>query len=96
MEKMFKYKMVSNDKCKRCGEVETYKHLLWECREAIKIWRAYNGIITNQDEKIQNYEDIYNIGNTGVFNEIKIRVIQGTIQIERPVDWSINNIKNCK
>jgi hypothetical protein len=33
MEKMFKYKRVNNT-CKRCGEVETLRHLLWECREA--------------------------------------------------------------
>jgi hypothetical protein len=37
MEKMHKYKMVSNNKCKRCGEVENYKHLLWECRDAKRI-----------------------------------------------------------
>jgi hypothetical protein len=38
-EKMLKYKMVSNNKCKRCEEVETYKHLIWECGEAKKIWQ---------------------------------------------------------
>jgi hypothetical protein len=42
MEKMFKYRMVDNNKCKRCGEVETYKHLLWECREAKNIWQLFN------------------------------------------------------
>jgi hypothetical protein len=36
MERMFKYKMVENNTCKRCGEVETYKNLLWECREVKK------------------------------------------------------------
>ena len=29
MEKMLKYKMVNDNKCKRCGEVESYRHLLW-------------------------------------------------------------------
>jgi hypothetical protein len=31
MEKLFKYKMVSSDKCSRCGEVKSYRYLLWEC-----------------------------------------------------------------
>ena len=38
MEKMFKYNMVNSDKCNRCGEVQSYRHLLWECRRARKIW----------------------------------------------------------
>jgi hypothetical protein len=32
MEKMFQYKMVNSNKCKRRGHVETFRHLLWECR----------------------------------------------------------------
>jgi translation initiation factor 2 beta subunit (eIF-2beta)/eIF-5 len=42
MEKMFKYKRVYNNKCKRCGDVETYKHLMWECKEARQIWIVFN------------------------------------------------------
>ncbi len=102
MEKMFKYKMVDNNKCKRCGEVETYMHLLWECREARRIWGAFNDYsdyntpirqTDQQDDKVQEYEDIFEIGNMGFVNKIKIKVIQGMIQIERPINWSIDNIK---
>jgi hypothetical protein len=56
--------VVDNNKCKRCGEVETYRHLLWECREAEGIWKAYNEFATinnKQEEKIENYETIFNI-----------------------------------
>jgi hypothetical protein len=42
MEKMFKYKMVNDSKFNRCGEMETYMHLLMECKEVKKIWSAYN------------------------------------------------------
>jgi hypothetical protein len=95
MEKMFKYKMVDNNKCKRCREVETYKHLMWECREAKKIWLAFNELMANlnfQNEKAQDYENILVIGEIGVLNKIKIRVIQGMIQIDRPVNWSKDSI----
>ena len=96
MEKMFKYKMVTNNKCKRCGEIETYKHLLWECREAKKIWQSYNDFLTHVnklEDKIMSYDNIFRIGNIGYISKVKIRVIQGMIQIERPVNWSIDNIK---
>ena len=104
MEKMFKYKMVTNNRCKRCQEIETYKHLIWECRETKKIWGIFNEFVTQLDlreERIQNYENIFMIGETEVISKIKIRLIQEMIQIERPVNWSrekllklINEIKN--
>jgi hypothetical protein len=42
MEKMFKYKMVNSDKCSRCGDVESYRHLLWDCLETKRVWQAFN------------------------------------------------------
>jgi hypothetical protein len=76
MEKMSKYKIVNNNKCKRCEDVETYKHLLWECREAKKIWMAFNEfVVTHLDlhqEKIKDYDNIFMIGKIGVLSKIKI------------------------
>ena len=95
MEKMFKYKMVNNNKCKRCEEVETYKHLIWECREARKIWQIFNEFVTNlkqENERVQSYENVFKIGNIGNINKIKIKVIQGMIQIERPSNWTMEKI----
>jgi hypothetical protein len=51
MEKMFKYNMVNNDECKRCEELETYKHLIWECREARKIWQKFIEFVTNLEQE---------------------------------------------
>ena len=96
MEKMFKYKMVSNNKCKRCGEVETYKHLLWECREAKNIWQLFNEFLTNineNNEKVHEYDNLFRIGNKGNVSKIKMKIIQGMIQIERPYGWTIEKIK---
>jgi hypothetical protein len=44
MEKMLKYKMVTSDKCQRCNGKETLKHLLWDCVEAKKLWKAIMNI----------------------------------------------------
>ena len=95
MEKMFKYNMINNNKCKRCGEVETYKHLLWEWGESKKIWDLFNRFTTDsneQEEKVQEYNDIFRIRNIKIISKVKVKVIQGIIQIERPVNWSIDNV----
>ncbi len=95
MEKMFKYKMVNNNKCKRCGNVETYKHLMWDCREAKKIWEGFNEFTKHenkQDEKVNNYDDIFKIGDTKIISKVKMKVIQNMIQVERPVNWSLVNV----
>ena len=95
MEKMFKYKMVNNDKCIRCADVETYKHLLWECREVQKIWELFNEFASHtnhQEERVLVYENVFEIGNKANINKIKIRIIQGMIQMERPKNWTMDNI----
>jgi hypothetical protein len=65
---MFECEMVNNNKCKRWDEVETHRHLLWENREVKKIWQAFNELTTNinqQEEKVQDYDNIFEIGNMG-------------------------------
>jgi len=37
-ERMFKFKMVQSQECDRCGQIETIKHVLWECVRAKKVW----------------------------------------------------------
>ena len=96
MEKMFKYKMVNNNKCKRCGELESYNHLLWECKEARKVWRAHNEYLVNIGQfrnVVIEYDDVFVIGDVGVLSKVKMKVIQEMIQIERPVNWSMENIE---
>ena len=87
--------MISNNKCQRCEEVETYKHLIWECGEAKKIWQLFNefAISANQcEERILDYDNVFKIGNNATMNKVKIKVVQEIIQIERPSNWTINKI----
>jgi hypothetical protein len=53
---------------------------------------AKNEVILNLDEKMHDYENIYKIGKIGVISKIKERVIQSMIQIDRPVNWTKENI----
>jgi hypothetical protein len=79
MEKMFKYKMVNNNKCKRCGDVETYKHLMWECKEARQIWKVFNEYLTkttHHEESVLKYENVFKIGNIEILSKLKMSVIQ--------------------
>ena len=77
-------------------------HLLWECRESRKIWGAFNEFrdsnapvthINQQEGKVYEYEDIFRIRNMGFESKVKMKIIQGMIQLERPRNWSIDNIK---
>jgi cephalosporin-C deacetylase-like acetyl esterase len=81
--------MVNNNKCKRCEEVETFKHLKWECRDAKRIWQLFNEFATSanqQEEKVLENENIFKIGNMANMNKVKIKVIQGMIQVDRPTN----------
>ena len=80
----------------RCGEIETYRHLLWDCRETKKIWQSFNEWMTyleKRDERVLTYDGVFEIGNLDILTKIKIRVIQAMIQVERPINWSIENVK---
>ena len=36
-ERMLRFGMSRNDQCERCGLVETYRHLFWECAESGRV-----------------------------------------------------------
>jgi hypothetical protein len=93
--KMKKYKMTNSDKCPRCEEMESTKHLLWECNYVKSIWTLYNVMMNKlnlQNEKVLKYEDVYSPGLSVDTCLIKIRVIQELIQIERPKNWTEEKI----
>ena len=95
--RMKKFKMSDNDNCPRCGETETTRHLLWECRESANMWRIFNNAIRSvSDNKysIRNYSELYNMNGNAVINTIKVKIIQEIIQITRPVRWSVENLRH--
>jgi len=93
--KMYKFKMIDNPNCQRCGLEETTKHLLWDCRESQKIWVFLNEILTENSHyssRINKYSDIYRTESNNVVSIIKMKIIQEMIQIERPINWNKEKI----
>jgi len=90
-ERMFKFKMTESQNCPRCGLTESTKHLLWECTESKKLWKCYNEVLTSvnlESRKINCYEDLYRTEIMPILSTIKLKLIQETIQIIRPVNWN--------
>jgi len=95
-EKMKKYKMVESEICPRCSETETTKHMLWECGQVQVIWKLFNKAMTitgNGKEKVESYDDIFKACMKANVNVIKLQVLKQLIQIERPRNWSEENMK---
>jgi exonuclease III len=95
-ERMLRFKMSRNDECERCGLKETYRHLLWECRESRLVWSSFNGYLNSINfcqSDVNKYEDIFNIDKNKIISIVKIRVIQAMIQIERPKNWNIETVR---
>ena len=93
---MLRFGMSRDDECARCGLKETYRHLFWECREAMKVWYSLNDnvrAIGQPQCEVKGYEDVFRIENVSIVSVIKVRVIQAMIQIERPVGWNQENIR---
>jgi hypothetical protein len=71
VEEMIKCKMVNSDKCSRCGEVESYRHLFWDCRKA----RKYGGHIVStlciENEDLQEM-----IQSEGLVNRLIEKIIK--------------------
>jgi hypothetical protein len=95
---MLRFGMSRDSDCTRCGEVETYQHLFWQCTESRRIWESYNHYISNlgqgqEQNLVQSYEDVFRIGNNKILSIIKVRVIQPMIQIERPRGWNVERVR---
>ena len=96
-ERMKRFKMTETDECPRCGNLETTKHLLYECNHSKNIWKLYNDLMTqtlNEHDKVNKYEDIFNSCEWPGTAMVKIRIIQELIQIERPKNWNAEKILN--
>jgi hypothetical protein len=82
--RMKRYKMTLTDECPRCGEVETTKHLLWECPHVTNIWKLYNDFMTkinHHESKVRHYKDVYKVGHNAGISTFKMKLIQELIQI---------------
>ena len=94
-ERMCRFGMINNNRCERCHQIETTKHLLWECAESRNIWELFNSWTANgsSDSRVINeYKEIYHIDNCAHVCKVKMKIMQEMIQIERPRGWNIERI----
>ena len=92
---MCRFGMINNNTCERCEEIESTKHLLWECAESKNIWELFNTWITNNNPSsnlINEYKNIYGIDDSAHVCKVKMKIIQEMIQIERPRGWNLEKI----
>ena len=95
-ERMCRFGMINNNLCERCQQIESTKHLLWECVESRNIWELFNTWIVSNNpvsNVINEYQDIYYIDNCAHVCKVKMKIIQEMIQIERPSGWNLEQIK---
>jgi len=96
-ERMFKFKMVDSPNCKRCGRVETVKHVLWECVRAKKLWNLFNSILFSLGyaNKV-DFDSIFVgfIRTELVIESVITRLTQILLNIERETD--IEDIVLCR
>jgi hypothetical protein len=48
-------------------------------------------LINQQEEGVEKYENVFKIGNMGAVSMVELKVIQGMIQIDCPINSSIQN-----
>ena len=64
-------------------------------QERYGIWDLFNIWIVNNNpisNGVNDYQDIYNIDDCAHVCKVKMKIIQGMIQIERPTGWNIDQI----
>jgi hypothetical protein len=96
-ERMLRYKMVENNKCEKCEETETFKHLMWDCRFVRKTWGNLNNILRTKGvgvDELTSYDDIFKFNNSAAITTIRLKIIQHFIQIQRQTELSEGKIHN--
>jgi hypothetical protein len=94
---MLRYKMVENNKCEKCEETETFKHLMWDCRFVRKTWGNLNNILRTKGvgvDELTSYDDIFKFNNSAAITTIRLKIIQHFIQIQRQTELSEVKIHN--
>jgi hypothetical protein len=61
------------------------------------MWACYNKVIKSNNslaKMVKNYEDIFDFSGGSLENILKVKLIQETIQIKRPTNWSEDRVRN--
>ena len=96
-ERMFRFKMVSDNNCDYCGGLEDVRHLMWECGRVRGVWRDLQGVFTSFDPRGEiGFESLF-IGYSPtnfILESLLTRVTRSIISRERTEQLSTQQIKH--
>jgi exonuclease III len=95
--KLDRFKITNSTACQRCQKTEDNLHLLYQCKSSLEMWACYNKVIKSNNslaKMVKNYEDIFDFSGGSLENILKVKLIQETIQIKRPMNWSEDRVRN--
>jgi hypothetical protein len=95
--KLHMYKITDSTKCQRCPLTEDNAHLLYHCEYSRKMWDSFNEFMKNLQPTsvlVHKFEDIFDFSGNALNNILKVKLVQETIQINRPKIWNVEKIKN--
>jgi len=94
---MFKFKMIDNEVCEICGEIETIKHAIWECTRARVVWQSIGRLMEIISNDITITFDALFVGfkptNT-VLESIITKLTQSLLSFDRTNMICEQNVKN--
>jgi len=96
-QRMLKFKLSQDELCDFCGQIETIKHLIWDCRRSSQVWQYVNSLliecgvhqIIEFSSLFTNYDPI-NL----VIEVVSTKVIQLILQIDRDGIIDISKVKS--
>ena len=78
-ERMCRFGMINNNTCERCLQIESTRHLLWDCVESRNIWHLFDIWVANNCQvpnAMNEYQDIYKVDDCAHVCKVKMRIIQ--------------------
>lgn len=91
LERLSRYGITESSRCVNCGNVETVRHLFFDCWVAARMWR---NIATLCGIKLNSYEDLLVISQDSLIETIISVGIKCIIQIDRKKVDNVNYFKS--
>jgi len=88
--RMFKFKMVGTPNCLTCGNLETIKHLIWDCPRSKNVWKYINELTSPKlGREYVNYNNIM-LGNEKTLPAMEVLIVWAlrlimAIEREQPI-----------
>ena len=78
-----RFGLKESKECERCKNIETIKHLIYDCEYSQEIWRLIGGL---KNENVSSLEEVFliNYENLEIIAEVILRLTNKTRPVIRP------------